>query len=62
MSPETAMAWKPILKIVYAYLNAEPLPADDRRRLKILADRITESYRDGWNGFIPSEEMEDWDL
>ena len=56
------MAWKPILKIVYAYLNAEPLPADDRRRLKILADRIMESYRDGWNGFIPSEEMEDWDL
>jgi hypothetical protein len=54
--------WRPILKIVYAYLNAEPLPADERRRLKLLADRIHENYRDGWNGFIPEAEMEDWDL
>lgn len=54
--------WRPILKIVYAYLNAEPLPALERRRLKSLADRITESYRDGWNGFIPDAELEDLDL
>jgi hypothetical protein len=49
---------------VYAYLNAEPLPADERRRLKILADNITEAYRDGWNGYIPDAEMgpEDLDL
>ena len=50
-------SWRPILKIVYAYLNAEPLPADERRRLKVLADRILETYRDGWNGYIPEAEL-----
>jgi len=50
------------LKVVYAYLNAEPLPADERRRLKILADGIIEAYRDGWNGFIPDEELHPGDL
>ena len=54
--------WRPILKVVYAYLNAEPLPADERRRLKILADGIIEAYRDGWNGFIPDEELHPGDL
>ena len=54
--------WRPILKVVYAYLNAEPLPADERRRLKILADGIIEAHRDNWNGFIPDAELDPEDL
>ena len=64
MFGDRSPSWRPILKVIYAYLDAEPLTADERRRLKILAERIEETHRNNWDGYIPEAELnpEDWDV